>query len=115
MSDIDDYLKSVKPSQKVVLERIRKVIKQAVPDAAEMISYGVPTFKYNKRPLIYFAAFKDHMSIYPTSDEMISKIGEELAKFRTGKGTLQFTEEKPISGPLVQKIVNFRLAEMTKN
>lgn len=108
MNPIDDYLKNVKPSQKAELERVRKIIKQIVPEAEETISYGMPTFKYNKKYLIYFAAFKNHMSIFPASDSMIAEIGE-LAKFRKSKGTLQFTEANPISDELLKQIVLHQL------
>ncbi len=115
MSAIDEYLKNATPSQKAMLERFRKIIKQIVPEAEEVISYGIPMFKYNETYLIYFAFFKNHMSIYPASDAMIKAIGPELAKFRTSKGTLQFTEDSPIPEPILSKIILFRLADITKS
>lgn len=74
-----------------------------------MISYGIPTFKHKGKPLIYFGAFKDHMSIFPASDETIKAIGEELGKFRTSKGTLQFTEDRPIPEVIIKQIIKYRL------
>lgn len=107
--EIYEYLQNLTHGQKAEFERVRRLVKQLTPDAEELISYGVPTFKYKKRPLIYFAAFKNHMSIYPVSDDMIEEIGQELAKFRTGKGTLQFTEDNPIPDELIKKFVAHRL------
>lgn len=115
MATIDEYLdKQASPSQRVVLERIRKLVKQLVPDAEEVISYGIPTFKYNRTYLLYMAAFKSHLSVFPASDEMIEAVGEELAKFRTSKGTLRFTEKNPIPEPMLKKIILFRLGSITK-
>lgn len=108
-------MKQATPSQRVELEKIRRIVKELVPDAEEVISYGVPTFKLNKRPLIYYAAYKNHMSIHPASDAMIVAISEKLGKFRTGKGTFQFTEANPIPEPMMKKIVLFRLADILKS
>lgn len=116
MTPIDTYLdKTATPSQRAILERIREIVKELAPNAEEMISYGVPAFKYLKQPVIYFAAFKEHMSLFPASDGMIEAIGEELAQFRTSKGTLQFTEAHPIPEPIIRKIIAYRLADITKN
>ncbi len=113
MTDIDDYLNRASPTQRIELEKIRQAVKHLVPDAEEVISYGIPTFKHNKRALIYYAAYKDHMSIHPASDRMIKVIGGPLAEFRTGKGTLQFTENNPIPEPMLQAIIRFRFAEIS--
>lgn len=114
MSAIDEYLAAnATPAQKARLERVRDIVKQIVPESEETISYGVPTLKYKKKNLIHFGAFKDHMSIFPASDEMIKEIGE-LAKFRTSKGTLQFTEDNPIPEPTIKKIVLKLLDDLQK-
>lgn len=114
MATVDDYLALVKPSQRNILEAFRKMVKELVPDAEESVSYGVPTFKYQKKPLIYYAAFANHMSIYPASDEMVAVVGKELADFRTSTGTLQFTETKQIPATLLKKIIQFRLVAVSK-
>lgn len=112
MTNLDDYLHKLAPVQKQHFERVRKVVQSLAPDAEELISYGVPTFKYQGRPLVYFGAFPKHMSIYPASDDMIKAI-PELEAFRTGKGTLQFTQDTPLSDGLLHKIVAFRLKMLT--
>lgn len=109
MSAIDDYLKSVTTLQGVELQKIRKIIKQIIPEINESISYGVPAFKYKNKPVIYFAAYKNHMSLYPASDEMIEEVGDSLDKFRTSKGTFRFTEKNPIPEATIKKIVKYRL------
>lgn len=114
MSDINTYFNSLSEDQRSELERIRKIATSLVSDTEETISYGVPTLKYQDKPLIYFAAFKDHISIFPASDPMVEAIGDKLGKFRTSKGTFQFPYDHPISEELLKEIVNFRKAEIEK-
>ena len=109
MPVVDEYLdKQASASQKAVLEHIRKLIHQLVPDVEEKISYGIPCFNYKGTYLIYFAAFKKHMSLYPVTDDMIKDLGDKLAEFRAGRGTLRFTEDKPIPDALLKKIILYR-------
>jgi uncharacterized protein YdhG (YjbR/CyaY superfamily) len=112
MTDIDAYFSNLNVEQRAELERIRETAKQLVPATEEVIGYGVPTLKYNKKPLIYYAAFKDHISIFPASDPMVETIGAELGKFRTSKGTFQFPYDTPIPKELLKKIVNYRKSEI---
>lgn len=111
MTEVDEYLKTVTPEQKAEFERIRKIVKSAVPEAEESISYGIPAFKHDNKPLLYFGAFKNHMSLFPASDHMIEVV-KDLAKYRTSKGTLRFTAAEPISDALVKKIVLYRLDDI---
>jgi uncharacterized protein YdhG (YjbR/CyaY superfamily) len=109
---VEEYLNNVDPSQRKVLEEFRKLVKQLAPEAEETISYGVPTFKLGSKPLIYYAAYKNHMSIYPASDSMVEALGDQLAEFRASKGTLRFTESNPIPKILQEQIVLFRLGNI---
>lgn len=111
MSTIEDYLDKATPTQKAEFERIRKIVRELAPEAEEVMSYGIPTFKHKRRPLIYFGAFKDHMSIFPASDEMMETI-PELSKFRTSKGTLRYTEDNLIPDSLVKKFIRYNSAEL---
>lgn len=112
MSVIDDYLLHTTPAQKGSLEHIRELVKQAAPEAEEVISYGVPAFKINKHPLLYMGAFRDHMSIFPASDGMLEAI-PEIGSFRTSKGTLQFTETNPIPDKILERIISYRLGTIS--
>ena len=76
MSAIDNYLTEVQPRQRAELERIRRIIKQTVPEAEETILYGMPAFKYNGKRLIEFAAYKNHMSLFGALGEMEKKLWE---------------------------------------
>jgi uncharacterized protein YdhG (YjbR/CyaY superfamily) len=111
---IEGYLKKVPPSQRTELERIRKIVQRLVPDAEEVISYGMPTFKYKGKNLIHFAAFKNHLSIFPTA-EPIKTLHEEFKPFIASKGTLKFTEDKPIPERLIKALVKQRLEAIGKS
>lgn len=112
MTTVDEYLETVKPSQKVALERIRVIIKQTVPEVEESISYNMPTFKYKGNSLLLFSAFKNHMSIFGH----LSNFEEELKDFKLShKGTVQFTEKKPIPEKIIKEIILKRRAEIDKS
>lgn len=114
MSVIDDYLKEVSGPQKQQLERIRQTVKQTVPDATEVISYGIPAFKYDNKYLIGFAAFKDHMSIFPASGP-IAVLKEKLSNYKLSKGTIQFTIDNPVPKSIIVELVNIRIADISKS
>lgn len=107
--NIDDYLQQLNESDRAELQRVRKLIQQTVPEAEETISYGMPTFKYKGKPLMHFAAFKDHLSIFPTA-EPIAELQDQLKEFATGKGTLQYTVQKPIPNELIKQLLEIRVA-----
>lgn len=108
MATIEAYLEGVSPMQRHEYEKIRTLIGKLVPDVEETLSYGMPAFKYGGKPLIYFGAFKDHMSLFPTGDPTIDEI-EGVENFRTSKGTLQFTTEKPIPQSVLSEIIKRRM------
>jgi uncharacterized protein YdhG (YjbR/CyaY superfamily) len=106
---IDEYLKSLPGDVRMTLEKLYKAIKSAAPDAEELISYGMPAFKHQGM-LVYFAAFKDHCSFFPGSSQIV-QLYDELKPFKTSKGTIQFTVDKPLPVALVKKIVKARVEE----
>jgi uncharacterized protein YdhG (YjbR/CyaY superfamily) len=107
---VDEYIARVPPKFRTALQRLRKTIKAAAPDAEEVISYQMPAFRQNGM-LVYYAAFSDHCSLFVASDKIRRQFAEELKPFRAGKGTLQFTPETPIPAGLVTRIVKARMAE----
>jgi uncharacterized protein YdhG (YjbR/CyaY superfamily) len=113
MNTVDEYLNTVAQPQKAELERVRSYIKSVVPDADEVITYGMPGFKYNHKYLIAYAPFKDHLSIFP-GGEAVTTFAAELAGFKTSKGTIQFTTEKPLPDTLLKKIVLQRKEDIDK-
>ena len=103
-----NYLARVPQTQRRPLEQLRRVIKSVVPDAVEVISYQMPTFKLNGRMLVSYAAFAEHCSFFPGAGPTEAH-QEELKSFATSKGTVRFTPEKPLSASLVKKMVKTRI------
>jgi uncharacterized protein YdhG (YjbR/CyaY superfamily) len=109
--NIDEYLAGVPEPARSTLNKVRAVIRSAVPpEATEAISYGMPTFKY-KGSLVAFAAFSNHCSLFPMSLSVIEAFKKELKPFQTSKGTLQFPVDKPLPAALVKKLVKARIAQ----
>jgi uncharacterized protein YdhG (YjbR/CyaY superfamily) len=106
VSRVDEYVQALTPGQREQLERVRGIVKRLVPDAEETISYRIPTFKYRGKYLIYFAAFKNHMSVYPTVGAIDATEGT--------KGTFRFTEDDPVPEDVVVKIVSHRMSEINR-
>jgi uncharacterized protein YdhG (YjbR/CyaY superfamily) len=109
--DVEEYLARVPEEARAALQRLRKTIKTAVPQATEAISYGIPAFKLHGRPLVWYAAFKNHCSFFPLSSAMREAHGKELEGYETSKGTLRFTTDKPLSATLIRKLVKTRIME----
>ncbi|CRK83053.1 iron chaperone [Neobacillus massiliamazoniensis] len=109
---IDEYILQFPIEVQEILKTIRKVIKEAAPDAKEKISYQMPAFVLNGT-LVYFAAFKNHIGFFPTSSG-INAFKKELSEYKGGKGSVQFPLDKPIPYELISKIVTFRVAENVK-
>jgi uncharacterized protein YdhG (YjbR/CyaY superfamily) len=109
-TDVDDYLAKVAPEARSTLETLRKTIKAVVPDAVEVISYQIPTFKLNGRMLVSYAAFRDHCSFFPGAAP-IKAHEDELKSYQTSKGTIRFPTGKPLPATLVKKLVKTRIKE----
>lgn len=113
-SSVEDYLSQVPEEARAALEKLRKTIKAAAPDTTETISYQMPTFKYQGRALVGFAAFKNHCSLFPYSTKVMTTLQEELLPYDTsGNGaTIRFTTDKPLPASLVRKLVKTRIVEI---
>ena len=109
---IDDYISQFPPEVQVILETLRKVINESAPDAKEKISYQMPTFVLHGN-LVHFAAYKNHIGFYPTPSG-INAFKGELAEYKGAKGSVQFPLDKPLPYELINKIVQFRVAENIK-
>ena len=106
---IDSYISIQTKESQIKLQELRKAISEMVPNATESISYGIPTFKYFGN-LVHFAAFKHHIGFYalPSAHESFS---EELAKYKQGKGSVQFPLGEPLPLNLIKRMVKFRVKE----
>lgn len=109
MTVIDNAFAQMAEPQKAALQHIREIVHTLAPDAEEVMTYGMPGFKYKGRYLIAFTAFKDHLSLFPTSAP-VEAFQNKLSDFKLSKGTIQFTVEKPIPDELVRDIVRYQMA-----
>ena len=108
---VDDYLAALPDEPRAALEDLRRTIAAAAPEATELISYKMPAFKANGRFLLSYAAYQHHCSLYPASEAVQQELGDELAPYLSGKGTLRFPADAPIPATLVRRIVEIRLRE----
>jgi uncharacterized protein YdhG (YjbR/CyaY superfamily) len=108
--NIDEYIAQFPEDRQAILQKTRAVIHKAAPNAAEKISYGMPTITLNGRNLVHFAMFKNHLGFYPTPSG-IESFKADLAKHTNSKGAVQFTLDKPIPYTLIAKITKFRVKE----
>ncbi len=107
---IDGYLATLSKTQRVALERLRKAIRAAAPDAEECISYQLPAFRLKGKFLVAFGAASNHCAFYPGSSP-IAEHRTELASFDISKGTIRFQPQAPLPVSLIRKIVKSRIAE----
>ncbi len=111
INTVDEYLADVTEPARSTLEKVRAVIRSAVPkEATEVISYRVPAFRH-KKIIVWYAAFSDHCSLFPTAS-VIAKFKDELKSYTIAKGTIQFAIDRPLPAALLKKIVKARLADL---
>lgn len=105
---VDDYISYFPSETKTKLKIIRQIIKDIAPEAIESISYGMPAYKINKKPLVYFGGFAKHIGFYatPTGHEKFKK---QLSVYKQGKGSVQFPLDQPLPVALIKDIIKFRL------
>ncbi len=108
--NIDEYIDGFPDDVQTILQKIRMTIRKAAPKADETISYAIPTYKLDGKALIYFAAFKKHVSVYP-APRGAAEFKEELKGYAGGKGTVQFPLDAPIPHELIRRIMKFRMAK----
>jgi uncharacterized protein YdhG (YjbR/CyaY superfamily) len=107
---IDDYIQSFPSDIQKILQKVRKTIRKAAPEATETINYQMPTFKLNGKNLVHFAAWKSHIGFYATPSGNAA-FKKELSKFKGAKGSVQFPIIEPIPYDLIENIVVFRVKE----
>ena len=108
--DVDEYLARLPEKDRMALEKIRKAIREAAPMAKEVISYQMPAYKY-KGPVVFFAAFKNHLSLYGVSKSTVERFRPQLEPFEVSGTTIHFWPEKPLPVLLVKKMVKARIRE----
>ena len=100
---IEDYLDSLSPDVRAAVEEVRAIVREAVPDGEESISYNIPTVRRDGHAVVHYAGWKKHVSIYPTP-EADEDLERELAPYAAGKGTLKFPLDQPLPRELVAQV-----------
>jgi len=109
--EVDEYLRGVEEPKRRTLEALRRTILELVPDAEQVISYGIPAFRVEGRTIAGFAAFKNHLSYLPFSGSVLAQLADELKGFTMTKSALHFPVDRPLPKKLVSKLIEARLAE----
>ena len=105
---VDEYIQSFPKKTQVHLKAIRKIIKSTAPEAVEQIAYKMPAYKFNKKPLVYFAGYEKHIGFYATPSGH-AKFEKALSKYKQGKGSVQFPIDEAMPLDLIKEIVVFRM------
>ena len=109
LTTIDEYISEADESARGILQQMRGIISEAAPGTTECISYGMPAFRI-RRVVVYFAAFKNHVSLFPGATG-VATFADELKQWKWSKGTIQFPLDQPLPVELIKRIVAFRLME----
>lgn len=110
METVDSYFAKFPEACRIRMQQIRTLILEKAPEAQESISYGMPAYKTNGKPLIYYAAFKNHIGLYATPSGH-THFAEALSNYKQGKGSVQFPNEQPLPLDLIADIIVFRVEE----
>jgi uncharacterized protein YdhG (YjbR/CyaY superfamily) len=108
---VDEYIATHPENVRATLERVRAIIRKALPDAEEGISYHIPTYRVRGTPVIYFAGWKQHYSLYPVRAPLVKALGDELASFEISKGTIRFPLSERVPGRLIGRIAKLLAQE----
>ena len=111
-ADIDGYLASIEEPKRSTLETLRQSILDVVPGAEQCLSYGVPAFKVHNQAVAGFAAFKNHLSYLPHSGSVLDELADDLADYRSTKGSLHFAVDQPLPASLVRRLVETRMRQL---
>lgn len=111
-TSVDEYIAGFPPETQRLLQELRAVIEEAVPSAAERISYRMATFDYRGRVLVYMAGFQGHVSLYPIIGAVEAELGQDLLPYKYGKGTVRFALDQALPVALVRRIVQARMGEL---
>ena len=111
---VDQYIASQPEAVQGVLKRVRSTIRKAVPGAEEVISYQIPAYKLPGGPVLYFAGWKQHYSLYPATDHVVAAFKDDLAPYEVSKGTIRFPLSEPVPVKLIERIAKFRAKEVAE-
>lgn len=112
--EIDDYLANLDEPKRSSLQQLRETIRSIVPDAEEVISYGMPAFRLHGRVVAGFAAFKNHLSYLPHSGSVFDELPDDLAGYERSDGSLRFPVDRPLPRELVEKLIAVRIGQIQR-
>lgn len=108
---VDEYIATQPPERQPALQRVRRSIRKALPEAEEGISYQIPAYKLDGSPVLYFAGWTEHFSLYPATGRLVEEFGDELERYVVSKGTIRFPLSQPVPVRLIERIAKFRAEE----
>ena len=108
---VNEYIESQPEAVQRVLKRVRSTIRKAMPEAEEVISYQIPAYKLHGRPVLYFAGWKQHYSLYPSTAPVVAAFKDDLAPYEISKGTIRFPLSEPVPVTLIAGIAKLRAKE----
>jgi uncharacterized protein YdhG (YjbR/CyaY superfamily) len=111
-TSVDEYIASQPEAVRVTLERVRSTIRKAVPEAEELISYKIPAYKLHGSPVLFFAGWRQHYSLYPATDRVVAAFEDDLAPYEVNKGTIRFPLSEPVPVKLIERIAKLRATEV---
>ena len=111
---VDEYIAAQPAAAQAILGRVRSAIRKAIPRAEETISYKIPAYKLHNRPVLYFAGWKQHYSLYPATERVVAALKAELAPYEIKKGTIRFPLSQPVPVTLITRIAKFRAKEVAE-
>jgi uncharacterized protein YdhG (YjbR/CyaY superfamily) len=111
---VDEYIASQPDATRGALERVRRTIRKALPGSEEVISYQIPAYKLNGRTVIYFAGWREHYSVYPSTDRLVARFKKDLARYEVSKGTIRFPLSEAVPVKLIEAVARFRGKEVAE-
>jgi uncharacterized protein YdhG (YjbR/CyaY superfamily) len=114
ISSVDEYIAAQPEAVQRILAKVRKAIRDSVPQAEEVISYKMPTYKMHGDAMLHFAGWKQHYSLYPATGRVLAKFKEELEPFKIHKATIRFSISEPVPVALIARIAKFRAGEIAE-
>lgn len=108
---VDEYIASQPEAVESVLQRLRSIIRRALPRAEEVISYQIPAYRLHGSAVLYFAGWKRHYSLYPVTGRLVEEFKDDLAPYEVSKGTIRFPLSRPVPVKLIERIAKFRAKE----
>ncbi len=112
VTSVDAYLATLPDDRRAAVQRLRETVAAAAPEATETIAYDMPAFRsHGGQFLVSFASYKRHYSLFPANEAVVNALGDDIAPYLSGKGTIQFPASAPIPYDLVDRVVRIRVAE----